>query len=441
MKQTASFKIIGPYTRVNFTDLAANIPAKVDTGADSSSLWASSIKETPQGLSFELFGPSSPFYTGHVVTVDNYVLRSIKNSFGIAEFRYKIALKIEIEGKSITTRFTLSDRSQNKYPVLIGRRTLAGKFVVDVNKKPKVDQPARVAVLVNGGNFKFEPFYESINKDNKHTLRMDVIRYDDLSYTIRHGQARVCYMVTNTDLSDYDMIYFKTATKNAVFASIIASYAHKNAIPYIDQAVALLAPNSKLHQTMLMALHGVGVPDSMFLNSKIIKNSYPLLAQTLGTPFILKDNYGRKSRNNYLIHSQKDFTSQLKNPINEGIEFLAQTYIPSDGYFRVLVMSKQAKLAMFRSLDQARSHTFDVKLDGQAVQIPLSQLPGEVIKMCIHAASQLGWQIAGVDIMQDKLTGKWYCLEVNNSPQLVSGPYVEEKKQALVTFFKNKLSK
>ena len=42
-----------------------NIPAKIDTGADSSAIWASNINVSEDGvLSFSLFGKDSKFYTG-----------------------------------------------------------------------------------------------------------------------------------------------------------------------------------------------------------------------------------------------------------------------------------------------------------------------------------------------------------------------------------------
>jgi len=46
--------------------------------------------------------------------------------------------------------FNLSDRSQNKFPVLIGRRTLSGKFIVDVSKGKYTDPEKSVTRELNG---------------------------------------------------------------------------------------------------------------------------------------------------------------------------------------------------------------------------------------------------------------------------------------------------
>ena len=44
------------------------VPAKIDTGADSSSIWVSHLRIDKDGvLKFRLFGESSPFYNGKVI--------------------------------------------------------------------------------------------------------------------------------------------------------------------------------------------------------------------------------------------------------------------------------------------------------------------------------------------------------------------------------------
>jgi hypothetical protein len=112
-----------------------NVPAKIDTGADSSSIWASHIKETDKGLKYVLFDMQSPFYTGTpILVVKNFKRVRIINSFGQKELRYKVKLRIRVKGKIVKATFTLSDRSNNSFPVLLGRRLLRNKFVVDVSK-------------------------------------------------------------------------------------------------------------------------------------------------------------------------------------------------------------------------------------------------------------------------------------------------------------------
>lgn len=107
------------------------IPARIDTGARTSSLWASDVTIKKGVATFKLFGPDSPWYTGKVVRRKVLELREVTSSTGHVQERYVISLSIRIHGKRLNAKFTLSDRSTQTYPVLIGRNTLRGNFLVD----------------------------------------------------------------------------------------------------------------------------------------------------------------------------------------------------------------------------------------------------------------------------------------------------------------------
>jgi hypothetical protein len=111
-----------------------NLPAKVDTGADSSTIWASNVREENGVLSFTLLDPSSDRYTGKQISTKDYVRVIVKNSFGASEHRYRVNLSVEIEGRRIKARFSLANRQLKSYPSLIGRRLINKKFLVDVSK-------------------------------------------------------------------------------------------------------------------------------------------------------------------------------------------------------------------------------------------------------------------------------------------------------------------
>ncbi|HRQ86870.1 MAG TPA: RimK/LysX family protein [Candidatus Saccharibacteria bacterium] len=114
------------------------VPAKVDTGADSSSIWASSLAmDAKKGLSFVLFSHDSPLYTGQRHHTKNYKVSAVRSAHGNLQVRYKVQLTVVIEGRRVKGTFTLADRSKNTYPILIGCRLLNNKFIVDVSKGRK----------------------------------------------------------------------------------------------------------------------------------------------------------------------------------------------------------------------------------------------------------------------------------------------------------------
>ena len=124
-------KIIGRREFVSFPLLnIEKVEAKIDTGAYTCAMHCNDIIlktiNEKQILTFRLFNNS-------IYQVDEFTQKKIKNSFGEMEERYIIKTLIAIGRKKIKTTISLSDRENMRYPVLIGRRLLKGKFIVDVN--------------------------------------------------------------------------------------------------------------------------------------------------------------------------------------------------------------------------------------------------------------------------------------------------------------------
>ena len=81
-------QVIGRNVLMDIVGHVDQVPAKVDTGADSSSIWASHIEVDDKGvLSFALFGPSSPFYTGEIITRKSFQVAVVRSSNRIAQVR------------------------------------------------------------------------------------------------------------------------------------------------------------------------------------------------------------------------------------------------------------------------------------------------------------------------------------------------------------------
>ena len=132
-------KTIGRRERVDFPQLGLkNIDAKIDTGAFSSSIHCVDMQEIDNQLICKFLDDSHPAYNHKQLIFSDYEMVSVKSSNGITEVRYKIVTRMKMGVKYFDIGLTLSDRAEMKYPVLIGRRFLMGKFVVDVSKTNKL---------------------------------------------------------------------------------------------------------------------------------------------------------------------------------------------------------------------------------------------------------------------------------------------------------------
>ncbi len=439
MKEEKKLTIIGSKTLVDFPDQALfGVPAKVDTGADSSSLWASGITEENGTVSFSLFDPSSPFYTGERIRADKFSVRSIKNSFGVSELRYKISLPIVLSDKKFKARFTLSNRKNTRYPILIGRQTLKNRFIVDVSRSrgsEKVHIPKKILVLVNNGSEKITSFYAEAEQRNEGKIIFEVRRYKDLVISFETGEATVKFIQDDVNIQSFDLIYFKTRVKNAEIASVVANMAKQQNIPYVDKVTSQQPTDKKVHQGALLAMRGLPVPKSIYMDKSHWENKFNMLEKELELPFIFKDNDGRKGRNNFLINSPKDFKQAIKSVIADNLQMIAQEYVPNDGYYRIVILGRQVAMAMHRKVDQKVSHLYNRDRDGLPTYVDETELSLDSIRIAVNSAEYLGLDVAGVDLIKDKDNGMWYCLEVNNSPQLSSGAFVTEKMNALTKYF------
>lgn len=127
--------VIGRRDLIDLPDFdITNLSAKVDTGAYTSALHASEIRliqGSADKLSFRIVGLEQEY---REIVTEDFSERMIKNSFGDIERRYVVKLNVLVFNKNIITEFSLSDRSSMKHPVLLGRKFLRGRFVVDVSR-------------------------------------------------------------------------------------------------------------------------------------------------------------------------------------------------------------------------------------------------------------------------------------------------------------------
>jgi hypothetical protein len=129
-------KILGRYDRVDLPQLGlSDIHAKIDTGAYTSSLHCRSAQVVNGRLQFVLLDEEHPEFTGMIFTSDTFEIRDIRNSFGEVESRYVITTSIRIFDEVIITEFSLSNRGSLRFPILLGRKILRNRYLIDVTRK------------------------------------------------------------------------------------------------------------------------------------------------------------------------------------------------------------------------------------------------------------------------------------------------------------------
>lgn len=132
--------IIGRRDKINLPELDIfGIKAKIDTGAYGCALHCHHIEIIERNgkkiLSFKVLDPSHADFKDRVFHFEHFEDRIIRNSGGVTEHRYLIKTDVVIFNTKETIEFSLTNRVKMKYPVLLGRKFLNGRFLVDVQLK------------------------------------------------------------------------------------------------------------------------------------------------------------------------------------------------------------------------------------------------------------------------------------------------------------------
>jgi hypothetical protein len=130
-------KIIGRKETISILDLELyDLDAKVDTGADSNALHCDHIDLSQEGyVTFSLLDEVHPAYHGKQITLPLYKLKRVRSSNGELQERPAVQVKVRFFSKEYKTIISLTNRADMRYPMLIGRKFLNGKFLVDVSQE------------------------------------------------------------------------------------------------------------------------------------------------------------------------------------------------------------------------------------------------------------------------------------------------------------------
>lgn len=134
---TEGFVVVGELEHVSIEPEGLRLKARIDTGAQTSSLGIVSQqpfeRDGQRWLRFSVENPGGE----EPVVMERPIRRTAKIKRHGAESmeRPVVTFKVTMGDIELEREFTLADRSNYKFPILVGRNLLAGKFLVDVNRK------------------------------------------------------------------------------------------------------------------------------------------------------------------------------------------------------------------------------------------------------------------------------------------------------------------
>ncbi|MNJ90729.1 hypothetical protein D3C87_83660 [compost metagenome] len=137
--ESVNKRIIGRKDVISFPAFElADVPVKIDSGAYSCSMHCELIEiiefDNREQLRVVFLDPEIPGYTGKEVIFSEFKTKTVKSSNGISQERYFVKGTVQLYGESFETVFSLTERTGLRNPVLLGRKLLNKRFLIDTSK-------------------------------------------------------------------------------------------------------------------------------------------------------------------------------------------------------------------------------------------------------------------------------------------------------------------
>lgn len=230
-------------------------------------------------------------------------------------------------------------------------------------------------------------------------------------------------------LEDFDVLVLIGWSHERIYADLagaLAVFAKSKNIEVWNTELCTTRSMTKVSQMMRAAFNGISIPKTAFsLDKKILGR---LIDENMDYPLVLKDAQASRGRHNYLIEAEKDKALLLEKTKN--IYFLAQEFIENDhSDLRILIAGAKPVLCIKR-IGLSGSHLHNVSVGARAELVDMTTLPQALKDDAEKVARIFKRELAGADFIKDR-SGRFIFLEVNLTPQIVNGVFVDEKVKAI----------
>lgn len=271
----------------------------------------------------------------------------------------------------------------------------------------------QILILTSGKKSKLTPFKLSI-RDLK--INLTTASFDDIYFDSKNKDLM---LKEGIKISDFKIIYFRLVGKSLETASLVADYAKKKRVQIVDriyqnsQVFPITQSKAAEMKTLSEAL--ISIPKTFFGSLGQIAKKCPLM---FGFPFVIKSTSGSRGREVYSPQNIKDLRSLLKILLPEeksGKKFFAQEFINCTKRIRVLIVGGKI-VGVISQLTKWRKRVAGYTPQEDEKKIEKFVITKDLEKLALDAFNAVGIDIAGVDILLDDTSGKYFVIEVNAAP-------------------------
>ena len=237
--------------------------------------------------------------------------------------------------------------------------------------------------------------------------------FEDVSITMEKSTLDI--FIKSQNMRSFSAIYFRKVGKFKYFAHLMSQYAYENNMRFLDRFRLTTVFRTKVNQCATFAVKNIPFPKT-FASGQWNDASIKKALKTLSMPIIIKNLNSSQGKGVDIARTATELRTKIKKLTLGKIQFILQDFINNDFEYRILVLGGKAAIAETKTR-QDNEFRNNVSLGATEKFISLSSVPKNVLRNAEKAAKALKIDIAGVDVVVDKITNIAYVLEVNTAPQ------------------------
>jgi gamma-F420-2:alpha-L-glutamate ligase len=272
-------------------------------------------------------------------------------------------------------------------------------------------------VSTPGTENKFARGHKKLGNLMKDIGREKGIIVEVASFTdIIHCDNKILYK--NEDIKNFDFISIGLIANKHQQADIILDYIKKYNIHHFCYGT--------LHSTKLSDMHILAENGYSYVPTLVTSGANTVIDFISSNsdweyPVVSKILNGSKGEGVKICKNETELSNTFAKDVtgrdsgNYENTRMIQKFIPNDCDYRVLIFNNQIiSIGERKSKNKSKEFRNNVSLGGS---LKVVDIPNEAKQIALGSAKILNKQMAGVDLIQDKNTKKWYIMEVNSAPQ------------------------
>lgn len=220
-------------------------------------------------------------------------------------------------------------------------------------------------------------------------------------------------------LGEFDALFIRETTAIDHHTFRFAEKAERLGIPVIDDSTSIRRCTNKIYLAELLGANAVPCPKSWL----VCRENLDELASTLPLPAVLKKPDGAFGIGVERAATQREFRSIATEMLEHSRLVVAQEFVASDFDWRIGVLAGRplfaARYFMCPRHWQIVKHASGSHTEGKTQAVRLEDVPQDVVRQAIRAASLIGDGLYGVDLKQTNQGV--LVIEVNDNPNIETG--------------------